>query len=84
MAGFPFEIVGFDLDGTLVDTAEDLRGGANAALGSIGLPPLTPAQIRPAIGGGARRMLALGLALNGKDGSDEELIDRLFPVFLAS
>ena len=83
MNRFPFAIIGFDLDGTLVDTVEDLRGAANAALGSIGLPPLTLAQIRPAIGGGARRMLALGLTINGGDGSDDALIDRLFPLFLA-
>jgi phosphoglycolate phosphatase len=83
MTGFPFAIVGFDLDGTLVDSAEDLRSGANAALVSIGLPPLTPEQIRPAIGGGARRMLALGLSLNGGDATDEAMIDRLFPIFIA-
>ncbi len=83
MIRIAFDIVGFDLDGTLVDTAEDLRGGANAALASIDLSPLSPEQIRPAIGGGARRMLALGLATNGGDASDEALIDEIFPVFLA-
>ncbi len=83
MTRIPFDIVGFDLDGTLVDSAEDLRGGANAALGSIGVAPLTFEQIRPAIGGGARRMLALGLAINGGDARDEALIDRIFPIFLA-
>jgi phosphoglycolate phosphatase len=80
---FGFGIVGFDLDGTLIDTAEDLRGGANAALATIGVPPLTSAQIRPAIGGGARRMLALGLAINGGDTGDKALIDQLFPIFIA-
>ena len=30
---FPFAIVGFDLDGTLVDTAGDLTAAVNHALG---------------------------------------------------
>ncbi|MGH8517455.1 MAG: HAD family hydrolase, partial [Panacagrimonas sp.] len=32
MVGFPFELVIFDLDGTLVDTAPDIADALNAAL----------------------------------------------------
>jgi phosphoglycolate phosphatase len=83
MPAFPFAIIGFDLDGTLVDSAEDLRHAANAALAEIGLPPLSPEQIRPAIGGGARRMLERGLALEGAGDLDDALFERLYAVFMA-
>ena len=36
MADFPFDIVGFDLDGTLLDTHEDLVAAVNHALALIG------------------------------------------------
>ncbi|MGJ3629609.1 hypothetical protein AB5I41_27275 [Sphingomonas sp. MMS24-JH45] len=29
MAGFPFDIVGFDLDGTLLDTGDDLTAATS-------------------------------------------------------
>ena len=40
MTKFPFDIVGFDLDGTLIDTAEDLRLSCNHALELADIAPL--------------------------------------------
>lgn len=37
---FPFDIVGFDLDGTLLDTSIELAASLNHALESIGRPPI--------------------------------------------
>jgi len=48
-----FDIVGFDLDGTLVDTAGDLAAAVNHALALAGRPALTTQQVIPMIGGGA-------------------------------
>lgn len=62
---FPFAIVGFDLDGTLVDTAGDLTAAVNHALGLAARAPLTEAQVRPMIGLGARHMLEQGFAATG-------------------
>ena len=62
---FPFAIVGFDLDGTLVDTAGDLTAAVNHALGLAARAPLTKAQVRPMIGLGARHMLEQGFAATG-------------------
>ncbi len=65
MSGFPFAIVGFDLDGTLVDTAGDLTAAVNHALGLAARAPLTEAEVRPMIGLGARHMLEQGFAATG-------------------
>ena len=62
---FPFAIVGFDLDGTLVNTAGDLTAAVNHALALAAREPLSEAQVRPMIGLGARHMLEQGLAATG-------------------
>ena len=70
MSDFSFELVGFDLDGTLLDTSGDLAAAVNHALQLAGREPLTVAQIRPKIGGGAKNMLRM--ALDDSGGCDEE------------
>jgi phosphoglycolate phosphatase len=65
MNGFPFAIIGFDLDGTLVDTAGDLTAAVNHALALAARAPLTEAQVRPMIGLGAKHMLEQGFAATG-------------------
>jgi phosphoglycolate phosphatase len=82
MADFPFEIVGFDLDGTLIDTSEDLRASCNHALALADIAPLTNAQIRSAIGGGARRMLERGISLNASRPVSAALFEQMFDAFL--
>ncbi|MFN3432977.1 MAG: HAD-IA family hydrolase [Sphingomonas sp.] len=71
----PFDIVGFDLDGTLLDTSGDLAAAVNHALASADRPLLTVEQVKPMIGGGARHMLAQGMAATG--GCDEPTLDVL-------
>lgn len=73
--GFPFSIVGFDLDGTLLDTSGDLAAAVNHALASIGRPLLSVEAVKPMIGGGARAMLRHGLDATG--GCDTETLDVL-------
>jgi phosphoglycolate phosphatase len=48
----------FDLDGTLIDSAEDIRALANAILAAEGAPPLTIAEVRRFIGNGASVFVA--------------------------
>jgi phosphoglycolate phosphatase len=61
MSDFPFQIVGFDLDGTLVDSSGDLAAAVNHVVEGLGRPPLSVAQVVNNIGGGGRRMLARSL-----------------------
>ncbi|WP_066809469.1 HAD-IA family hydrolase [Sphingomonas asaccharolytica] len=79
MNDFPFGLVGFDLDGTLVDSVADLAAAVNHALAEIGRPPLTIEQVRPMIGGGSRVMLQQALTATGGD----ERLDDLLPEMLA-
>ena len=65
MADFPFDIVGFDLDGTLLDTHEDLGAAVNHALALAGRAPVAVAEVRALIGGGAKKMLERALILTG-------------------
>lgn len=62
-----FKIVGFDLDGTLLDTSGDLAVALNHALDTIGRAPVPEAEVRNLIGGGSALMLRRGLALTGGD-----------------
>lgn len=47
----------FDLDGTLLDTLEDLTVSTNAALAAFGLPARTKAEVRRFVGNGAERLI---------------------------
>lgn len=78
---FPFTIVGFDLDGTFLDTSGDLAHALNHALADVGRAPLTVDQVRPMVGGGARHMLAQALAATG--GCSDEELARLTGVLIA-
>lgn len=65
MSGFPFGIVGFDLDGTLLDTEADLAAAVNHAVGLAGRPAIPAGEVRSLIGGGGRKMLQRALVLTG-------------------
>ena len=47
----------FDLDGTLLDTLEDLTDSVNAALSKYGYPQKTIEQIRSYVGNGIRNLI---------------------------
>lgn len=55
-----FDVVFFDLDGTLVDTAPDLAYALNQVLQEQGKRPLPYETIRPAASHGSAGLLALG------------------------
>ncbi len=80
MTAFPFDVVVFDLDGTLVDSAPDLAAALNHALARLGRPTVPPASVRDLMGHGARALLRKGLATSGD--APEDLVDAGFPVFI--
>jgi len=82
MTAFPFAIVGFDLDGTLLDTSADLGVALNHALMLAGRAPVPDAAVRELIGGGARIMLERALALTGAPLAESDL-DQLHTALIA-
>ena len=65
MANFPFDAVGFDLDGTLLDTFRDLGAAVNHALELGGFDPVPVDSSKDLIGGGAKIMLAQAVEKQG-------------------
>ena len=82
MTQFPFSMVGFDLDGTLVDTQGDLGVAVNHALALIGREPVPPGSMQTLIGGGSRRMLLRALDETGGMIPEAEF-DTLYPELLS-
>lgn len=65
----------FDLDGTLLDTLEDLTDAVNAALRMHGYPERTIAEVRNFVGNGVRRLMMLAHP-GGETAADfEEVLD---------
>ena len=81
MTHFPFAIVGFDLDGTLVDTSADIAAAVNHALAQAGRSPLSVAEVEAMIGGGAKHMFAQAMEATG--GCEPEEFRRLYKLLLA-
>jgi phosphoglycolate phosphatase len=75
------DLVVFDLDGTLIDTAPDLARIMNAILTREGLAALDPDSVRQMVGSGARALMERGLAAAGI-APDDSLLDRLVYEFI--
>ena len=71
----------FDLDGTLIDSAQDLCNSVNATLTAFGRPPLPDTTIAGYIGNGARLLVRRAFAGDGID-PDEETLARGYAYFL--
>jgi phosphoglycolate phosphatase len=69
-------VIIFDLDGTLVDSTDDLAASANATLEKLGLPPRSREEIRSFIGEGARRLVERAIAPR------TDLLDRALELYL--
>jgi len=57
----PFDLVVFDLDGTLADTLPDITAALNATLAEAGLPSLPPEQVVQYVGEGSARLIERAL-----------------------
>jgi len=80
MPAFPFDVVAFDLDGTLADTAPDLAAALNHSLAALGRPAVAPDSVRNLIGHGGRALLRRGLAASGE--APESLVEEGYPILL--
>jgi len=73
-----FDLVVFDLDGTLVETREDLAASVNYALRATGIPELAVETIVHFVGDGALKLIQRSLGEN----NDRDLCDEVLETFL--
>ena len=64
----------FDLDGTLLDTQEDLANSVNHALERSGYPQRSLAEIRSMIGNGVANLVARALPAGAPAGARDEVL----------
>ena len=64
----------FDLDGTLLNTLEDLTDATNAALEHFGCPSRTLEEVRQFVGNGAERLIRLALPGKADDPDVAEVL----------
>ena len=80
MGRIDLDVVAFDLDGTVADTAPDLAASLNHTLAAMGRAPVPTETMRHLIGHGSRALLRRGLAASGD--SSEALVAAGYPIFL--
>ncbi|MBQ2988743.1 MAG: HAD-IA family hydrolase [Clostridia bacterium] len=74
-----YKIVIFDLDGTLLDTLQDLADSTNFALSSFGYPKRSVAEVRRFVGNGVEKLIERALP----EGASPADIKRALDVFKA-
>lgn len=72
-----YETVIFDLDGTLLNTLEDLADAVNYALRKMGMPERTLEEVRTFVGNGVRRLMELSVP----EGSNNPAFEETFAKF---
>ncbi|MCA9555957.1 MAG: HAD hydrolase-like protein, partial [Myxococcales bacterium] len=78
----PCQAVIFDLDGTLVDTLEDLAESANEALRQVGAPTHPVPAYRQMVGGGIRRLIERALPPERRDDAAvEDAVQRMREIY---
>ena len=81
MADFPFDVVGFDLDGTLIESHRDLGTAVNHALVLGGFAEVPVESATDLIGGGAKVMLQR--AIDDQGGLEDAEFRKLYKAMLA-
>lgn len=71
----------FDLDGTLLDTLQDLWGSANAALRQYGYPERTIDEVRAFVGNGVKKLILRALDIERAEECPQ--FDEIFAAFRA-
>ena len=66
MVNMPFELVMFDLDGTLVETAAEMCDAVNDTLQHFGFSPVGLPQVRNWIGNGTRELMVQALSASSQ------------------
>jgi len=81
MSAFPFATIGFDLDGTLLDSSGDLAATLNHVLVADGRASLPMEQVLRMVGRGVRTLIREAIEATG--GGGEEAVERMYAPFVA-
>ena len=82
-ANQPFDALIFDLDGTLIDSAPDVRACINRVLAGMGRRELTLEETKDMVGWGGRVLAEKALAATGDAGTPEDT-DHALEAFLTT
>ena len=72
----------FDLDGTLIDTADDLAASMNHVLVETGRAPIDPSSVRSLVGFGAKALINKGIERSAGETIDDKEMERCVEIFL--
>lgn len=72
-----YDTVVFDMDGTLLNTLEDLKNATNYALREFGMPEHSLDDVRHFVGNGVKRLMELAVP----DGLNNPQFDEVFATF---
>lgn len=72
-----YDTIIFDMDGTILDTLEDLQDAVNYALGELGMQKRSLSEIRKFVGNGVRRLMELSVP----DGVHNPRFEEAFALF---
>lgn len=73
-----YKAVIFDMDGTILNTLEDLKNATNYSLRQFGMPERSLEEVRMFVGNGIRKLVERAVPA----GTSEEKITQVFDVFL--
>ena len=75
-----YKLVIFDLDGTLLDTIDDLKEAVNHAMSLRGFPTFTRDEVMAMVGHGARNLMRKALPVGHKE---DDMVDAAYNDFRA-
>ena len=73
-----YKAVLLDMDGTVLDTVEDIKDSANTALRKYGLPEMNTAQAKARLGNGSRVLISKSMPA----GADSELLEKVLEFYI--
>lgn len=72
-----YKLAVFDMDGTILNTLEDLTDSTNYALGQYDMPERTIDEVRHFVGNGIRKLIERAVP----EGTPVEVVDEVFKTF---
>ncbi len=78
-----YKAVIFDLDGTLLNTIDDLAAGVNHVLGESGMPLHTVEEVKYMVGNGVERLMRLAVPAGTSEEKQSEFLARFREYYIS-